>query len=200
MATTLPIDVAGSDEQFDDIAAQSEDFTSYELIPPGTYATPSRKVITSKRVTKKGQPFIMAELQVDELVPEDGDPIQLNRPIRHWINTLMFGRKNQQGKTSEVASYLAALGFDPAQLRGDELIQALNESAAYPVKVVVGWTNMTEKTGVKLPNGKDEYTEEFAKTADFNRGTPDEPVFIPTLEKDGKSYRAKHRIVGFRKV
>lgn len=198
--STLPIDLAGSDETFDDIQAESPDYTAYELLPPGTYSSPNREIIVSQRVTAKGQPFILAELRLTELIGEDGQKVVLNRPLRHWINTLQFGRKNQQGKTSEVAAYLRCQGFEPSQLRGGELKQALAESAGYPVNVVLGWTNMTEKTGAKLPNGKDEYTEEFAKTADFNRGTPDAPVFLPTLEKDGKTFKAKHRVVGFRKV
>lgn len=192
--STLPQDVAGTDEFDGEIVAESEDYTSYELLPPGTYTSPSREVVVSQRVTKKGVPFIMADMKTTELQDENGAEIKLSRPIRTFINTLQFHRKNQQGSTSEVASYLRAVGFNPQDLKGEDLKQALAESAAYPVKVVIGWTNMAKKN----PDGT--YGDEWAVTRDFNAGSNEEPHFVATIQKDGETVRAKHRISFFRKV
>lgn len=195
---TLPQDVAGNEPFDGDIEAESSDYTSYELLPPGEYTSPNREVEVSQRVTKRGknpgQPFIMADMKLTTLLNEDGQEIVLNRPMRTFINTLQRRGKNQQGSTSDVAAYLRCVGLDPQQLRGEELKQALAESAAYPVKVVVGWTNMAKKN----PDGT--FGEEWAKTSDFNVGTPDEPKFLPTIERDGETVRAKHRVAFFRKV
>ena len=195
------MDVAGNEPFDGEIMAESPDFTNYELLNPGTYTSASRVVKPGRAVDKNKKPYIFAHIECSELTSEDGAVVTLSRPLKTWIATFAKTRKNQQGSTSEVAEYLKAAGFNPAQLRGEELEQALAESATYPVKVMVGWTNRTKKTGATLPNGKDEYTEEFAKTKDFNRGTETEPNLVPSFTgPDGEIVDAKHRISYFKKV
>ena len=199
--STLPMDVAGNEPFDGEITAESADFTNYELINPGLYTSPTRVMKPGKAVDKNGKPYIFTHVEITELLPEDGgEAITLNKPLKTWIATFPKTRKNQIGSTSDVAAYLKCAGFDPSTLRGEELTQALAESSNYPVKVMVGWTNRTKPTGNKLANGKDEYTEEFARTADFNVGTPDQPHLVPTFEKDGVIVAAKHRIAYFKKV
>lgn len=192
--STLPMDVAGNEPFEGEIQAESPDYTNYELLSPGTYISTSRVMKPGKAVDKNKRPYIFSHIEVSELQDENGQTITLQRPLKTWIATFPRKRKNQQGTTSEVADYLRSAGFNPSELKGDELVQALAESAAYPVKVVVGWTNMTKK----LSDGT--YSEEFAKTRDFNRGTETEPVLVPTFEKDGEVVRAKHRISYFKKA
>lgn len=199
-AATLPMDLAGNDAFDGEIQAESPDFTNYELINPGTYSSPSRVVKPGRATDKNGKPYIFATIEISELQGEDGTTITLQRPLKTWIATFPKTRKNQQGSTSDVAAYLKAAGLDPAVLRGDEIQTALSESASYPVKVMIGWTNRTKPTGNTLPNGKPEYTEEFAKTRDFNQGTEDQPHLVPTFEKDGVLVQAKHRISYFKRV
>lgn len=200
MAATLPIDLAGNDDFSGEIMAESPDFTGYELLNPGLYLSPSRKVTAGQAVDKNQKPYIFAMIEVSELQDEAGAPITLTKPLKSWIATFAKTRKNQPGSTSAVAEYLKACGFDPHQLKGEEIKSALAESGAYPVNLMVGWTNRTKKTGVTLPNGKDEYTEEVLKTADFNQGTPENPHLVPTVEVDGTTFQAKHRISFFKKV
>jgi hypothetical protein len=188
------MDVVGNPDFEGEIVAESADFTNYELLSPGTYISPSRKVEAGAAVDKNKHPYVFAKIEVSELQDENGATITLNRPMKDWIATFPQKRKNQQGTSSKVADYLRQAGFEPSALQGGELRQALTESAQYPVKIVVGWTNMTKK----LPDGT--YTEQFATTKDFNRGTKDEPVFVPTFEKDGEVVRAKHRISFYKKV
>lgn len=191
---TLPMDIAGNEEFEGEIVAESADFTNYELLTPGTYTSPNRTIKAGKALDKNKHPYVFAHVEVSELQDENGQVITLQRPLKTWIGTFPQKRKNQQGTSSKVADYLRSAGFEPSQLKGDELVQALSESAAYPVKLMVGWTNMTKK----LADGT--YTEEFAKTRDFNRGTEAEPVLVPSFEKDGEVVRAKHRISYFKKV
>jgi len=200
MAATLPIDVAGNPPFEGEIMAESPDFTNYELLNPGVYTSPHREVKAGQAVDKNGKAYIFAAIECAELQDEAGATITLARPLKTWIATFAKTRKNQQGSTSAVAEYLKAVGFEPHQLKGEEIKQALSESASYPVNIMVGWTNRTKPTGSKLANGKDEYTEEWAKTADFNAGTPETPHLVPTFEKDGALVQAKHRISYFKKV
>lgn len=192
--STLPQDVAGNEEFEGEIMAESSDFTNYELLNPGTYTSASREIKPGKAVDKNKRPYIFAHIAVSELEDENGTKITLSRPLKTWIATFPRKRKNQQGTTSDVADYLRTAGFEPSTLRGDELVQALAESASYPVKIVVGWTDMSKK----LPDGT--YVEKGLKTSDFNQGTPDEPKLVPVVTVDGESVRAKHRISFFRKV
>lgn len=198
--STIPADLAGAESFEGEIIAESADYTAYELLDPGTYLSASRKVSAGQAVDKNERAYIFALIEVSELQNENGETIVLNRPLKNWISTFPQHRKNQKGTTSQVADYLRAAGFEPAGLKGEELKQALSESAQYPVKLVIGWTNRTKPTGNKLPNGKDEFTEEWAKTKDFNVGTPDAPSFSPRIEKDGVVVQAKHRISFYKKA
>lgn len=192
--SSLPMDVAGNEPFDGEIMAESQDYTNYELLNPGTYVSTGRVVKAGRKDDKNGRPYIFAAIEISELTDEGGNQIVLSRPLKDWIATFPRKRKNQQGTTSEVADYLRTTGFEPAALHGEELVQALAESAAYPVKVVIGWTNMTKK----LADGT--YTEEFAKTKDFNQGTEAEPKLVPFFEKDGEVVRAKHRIAFYKKA
>jgi hypothetical protein len=194
------MDVAGNPEFEGEISAESADFTGYELLNPGLYSSASREVKTGRAVDKNQKPYIFAHIACTELIGEDGTPVTLARPLKTWIATFPKTRKNSPGSTSDVAAYLKAAGFEPSQLKGEDLLAALQESATYPVNVMIGWTNRTKKTGATLASGKDEYTEEFARTKDFNAGTEAEPHLVPTFEKDGEIVAAKHRIVYFKRV
>lgn len=192
---TLPADVAGNADFDGEIVAESPDFTNYELLNPGLYISPNRVVTAGHAVDRNSRPYVFAHIAISELQDEEGNTIVLNRPLKTWIATFPRKRKNQQGTTSDVADYLRTAGFEPSQLRGrDEIEQALVESAGAPVKIMVGWTNMAKK----LADGS--YTEEWARTNDFNQGTPDEPKLVPVLEKDGEVVRAKHRISYFKRA
>ncbi len=188
------MDVAGNEEFSGEIMAESADYTNYELLAPGTYLSASRIIKAGRAVDKNQRPYIFAHVEISELQSEDGNTITLSRPLKTWIATFPRKRKNQQGTTSDVADYLRTAGFEPGNLKGDELVQALSESASYPVRVVVGWTDMSKK----LADGT--YEEKGLRTKDFNVGTPDEPALVPTINIEGVTYKAKHRVSFFKKV
>lgn len=190
-----PTELLGSGEQVDGIEVESADYAPYELLDPGDqYISKTREVFVANKVSKRGDPFLSIEIRVSELEDANGETITLDRPLRTWINTLQFSRRNRPGTSSSAAEYLQEAGYDPKSLNAEMLLEALQESTATPLRVVIGWTNRTKK----LDDGS--YSEEFAKTADFNQGTKDEPQYVPSFEKDGETVLARHRIVRFRRV
>jgi len=195
---TTPTELLASGEDVDDIVAESPDYVPYELLTPTSpgvdYISKTREIFVAHKVSKNKVPFLSIELRVTELENQNGEKITLGRPIRTWINTLQFGQKNRPGTTSSASEYLQEAGFSPKELSGDALVEALAESVATPMKAIVGWTNMTKKIAEGV------YTEEFAKTADFNKGTKEAPVYVSNFEKDGETVKAKHRIVAFRRL
>lgn len=199
-----PMDLLNSGEDVEEIVAESKDYVPYELLEPThgevKYISNSRAVKVSRKVSANGQPFLSIELSVSELTGPNGDKITLSRPLRTWINTLQFGRNNRPGTTSSASEYLQEAGFSPKELNGPAIVEALAESAQIPMECVVAWTNMTKKLGTG-PDGKAQYSDEFAKTADFNVGTKEEPVYVANFTNtDGEVVRAKHRIAAFRKL
>jgi hypothetical protein len=194
-----PTELLASGEDVEEVIAESSDYVPYELLTPTSpgvkYLSKQREISVARKVAKNGQKFLSIELRVNELENANtGEKITLSRPIRTWINTLQFSQRNRPGTTSSASEYLQEAGFVPKELSGDGLVEALGESASVPMEAIVGWTNRTKK----IADGV--YTEEFAKTADFNRGTKEEPVYVPSFEKDGEVVQAKHRIVAFRRL
>jgi hypothetical protein len=175
---TMPIDVAGSDEFVDTIQIESSDYTDYELLSVGTYASPSRLVEAEKRTDKNGKPFLMAKLEFNELYDAEGNRMFLRKPLTRYVFSFTRKQRGHQGETSDISKYLKAAGIElGGAVTGDALKEALLESGQYPIKVKVGWTNRTPKVG-------DEYLPEKAYTNDFNRGANGTPVFVPRISQD----------------
>ena len=175
---TLPIDVAGSDETFDTIQIESPDYTDYELLSVGTYSSPSRSVTAEKRTDKNGKAFLMAKLEFDELYDAEGNRMFLRKPLTRYIFSFTRKQRGHQGETSDISKYLKAAGIElGGAVTGDALKGALEESAQYPIKVKVGWTNRTPKVG-------EDYLKEVAYANDFNRGSNGTAVFVPRISQD----------------
>jgi hypothetical protein len=199
-----PTELLNSGEDVTDIVTESQDYVPYELLEPThgdvKYISKSRETKVSRRNIKtgdrRGEPFLSIELVTSELEDPSGETITLGRPIRTWINTIQFSQRNRPGTTSSASSYLLEAGFSPKDLTGSDLVEALGEAANIPLEAIVGWTNR----GVKDPE-TGEWSEEFAVTKDFNRGTKEEPNYVAEYEDDERgTVKAKHRIVAFRKV
>lgn len=199
----------------DSIVVESGEYTDYELLEPGEYTSAVREVFVADKVTKTGVPFMSVEVKVATLMNENGEEITLSRPLRTWVSSLQFGKRNRPGTTSSLSEYLKACGFDPKQFGRTQTIEALGESATIPVKVRLERTNRTNK----LADGT--YEKELAYTSDFNMGTRDEPKYVAVLNpaelnekqrerlapiiKEGEFIKAVHKIgsrydAGFRKI
>lgn len=209
---TLPMDVAGNDEFTGDIVIESSDYTDYELLDPGFYTSPARVVTAEERTDKNSKPFVMARLEMSELLDREGQSVRLRKPIVKYIFSFTRKERNHKGETSEISKYLKKCGIQlGSTVNADTLKEALNETAAIPVRVRVGWTNRTPKVG-------EDYLPEKAYTNDFNRGANGSPSFVPVItaadlagltEKaqlrlsqvvaDGV-IRAKHRVEEFDRV
>jgi hypothetical protein len=209
---TLPIDVAGSDELVDTIQIESPDYTDYELLSVGTYSSPNRTVTAERRTDKNGKPFLMAKLEFGELYDAEGNRMFLRKPLTRFIFSFTRKQRGHQGETSDISKYLKAAGIElGGAVTGDALKQALEESAAYPIKVKVGWTNRTPKVN-------EEYLKEVAYTNDFNKGANGSARFEPRISQEEISsmpekqqarlqqvlvngfVQAKHRVEDFWKV
>lgn len=201
-----PTELLASGEDVSEIVVESANYVPYELLDPTnedkgvTYISKKRDIKVQNKVAKDGQKFLSVEIAVNELEDGAGNTITLSRPLRTWINSLQFKQRNRPGTTSSLSDYLQETGFSPKELTGDMVVEALGEGQFVPLKAIIGWTNQTEKTGAKNANGKDVYTEEVCKTADFNKGTKEAPEYVTTIEKDGVTYKARHRLVAFRKI
>lgn len=210
---TLPIDVAGSDETYDTLQIESPDYTDYELLNVGIYTNPSRTVTVERRTDKNGKPFVMARLEFAELTNEEGTNTFLRKPLVRYVFSFTRKQKNKQGETSDISEYLKAVGIT---LGGSvdiaQLLAALGESGAYPVRIKVDWTNRTPKVG-------EEYLPEKAYTSDFNKGSNGTSHFVPRITSEdvaalpvGKAkerlslvlfngmIQAKHKVGAFYKI
>lgn len=186
---TLPQDVAGAGSFDGPIQIESPDYTDYELVDPGFYTNPTREVTVERRTDKNGKPFVMAKLVCGELIDKDGQTIRLRRPLTKYIFSFPRKERNHKGETSEIAKYLRAVGISLGGAADFDLLkEALEESAAMPVRARVGWTNRTPKVG-------DTYLDERAYTNDFNVGAAGEYTYVPVIESlEGKTEKAQARL------
>lgn len=194
LAYTSPAELKNSIEQVEEI--ETDDYVDGFLIPVGSYLSQSRAIKVAAR-EKGGKKYISAEVSFPSGIQSDGGASfgGGQYPLRTWVTSLTFVREGQTGATSGVAEYLKKVGFDVKQLKSsDDILDALEESQALPVKVFIGWTNKSEK----LPDGT--YAKEFAKTKDFNTGTKEEPAYVPFFVKDGVKVEAKHKVAGFKQA
>lgn len=192
LAYTSPAELKNNIEQVEEI--ETDDYTEGFLIPVGIYLSQSRIIKVAKR-EKSGKKYISAEISFPNGIQSDGGSSfgAGQYPLRTWATSLTFVREGQPGATSGIAEYLKKVGFDVKQLKtSDEILDALEESQNLPVKVLIGWTNKSEK----LPDGT--YAKEFAKTRDFNTGTKEAPAYVPFFIKDGEKVEAKHKVNGFK--
>jgi hypothetical protein len=214
MATspTLPLDVAGSNELVDSIQIESPDYTEYELLSTGVYASVTRTVKAERRVDKNGNPFVMARLEFDQLINTDAENPQtfyFRKPLVRYIFSFTRSRKGHQGETSDISSYLKAAGIElGGDVNVETLKNALGESGNYPVRVKIDWTNRTPKVG-------EDFLPEVAYTSDFRRGENGAAGLVPTITAEdlagmsekaqtrlapamvGGRIQAKHRVGGF---
>jgi len=177
----------------DDIPAaiESEDYSPFDLIPIGYYLSNSREI--HPRKSAKGNLYYEVKFTSGLENPETGRIFGRGKyPERLFLFSNLRTREGKPGQTSDVAEYLRSCGIDPKGI--SSVADALQESCAKPVMVFVSWTNETEK----LPDGT--WTKEVLRGKDFNMGTVADPQYVTSVEKDGVTYHAKHKPVGFRRV
>lgn len=170
---------------------ESYDYSSSLLLPIGYYLSQSRTITPKK--SQKGKIYYEITFDSGLQNPETGESFGMGKyPERGVLFGTQFSRTGRKGSTSDVADYLRSCGINPKQI--SSVAQALQESQNLPVMCFVSWTNKTEK----LADGS--WTKEVLKGRDFNKGTADEPDYVDTVTKDGTTFYARHKVVGFRKV
>lgn len=177
----------------DDIPAaiESEDYSPFDLIPIGYYLSRNREI--TPRKSAKGNLYYEVRFTSGLESPETGHIYGKGKyPERMFLFSSLRTREGKPGQTSDVAEYLRSTGIDPKGI--SSVADALQESCSREVMVFVSWTNETEK----LPDGT--WTKEVLRGKDFNLGTVSDPQYVTSVEKDGVTFHAKHKPVGFRRV
>lgn len=178
----------------EDVPAQIEsfDYSSAVLIPIGYYFSPTR-TITPKKSAKSGKIYYEVAFNTGLQNSESGENFGTGKyPERMFLFGTQFSRTGRKGSTSDVADYLRSCGLDPKGITS--VAEALQQSQEMPVMCFVSWTNKTEK----LADGT--WTKEVLKGRDFNFGTADAPQYKDTVTRDGETFTARHKVVGFRKI
>lgn len=175
----------------DNEVIESADYTPFETTPVGTYVSPTRKIYVKDNT--KGL-SIQVELTGGVVNVDTGRTYNSKFPLKAYLNDSQFERKGRPGKTSELAEYLRAFGFDTRGMTRAQTKEALQESQSQPVEVFIGWTNKKEK----LPNGTWDDSAPKLKTKDFfisdgNGGGH----YIPTVTIDGRTFKARPRVTSF---
>lgn len=170
---------------------ETDDYREDGIILPGRYVSTSR-VIQGKQ---KEDGHVTFAFVFAEGIALESDPSTVflngNYPLRSWASTKPFTFPDRAGKTSGAAQYLRAVGVDPKGLNMSAIFNAMRESQNVPVGVYIGY----EDRGVKQPDGS--YKSRNLKTKNFNLGTREEPVWVPSIEIDGETVWARPRVSGF---
>ena len=191
MSETLTLDdIRNMPEDVPD-SIESEDYSPYDLIPIGYYLSRQREIVARK--SAKGNMYFEVRFTSGLEDPQTGMLYGKGKyPERMFMFPNLRTREGKPGQTSDVAEYLRSCGIDPKGI--SSVADALNESQGNEVMVFVSWTNKTEK----LPDGT--WEKEVLRGKDFNAGSIDDPEYKTTVVKDGVTYTARHKPVGFRKV
>jgi hypothetical protein len=192
MSDTLTLDeIRNMPEDIPD-SIESSDYSPYDLIPIGYYLSRQREIVARK--SAKGNLYYEVKFSSGLENPETGMLYGKGRyPERMFLFPNLRSREGKPGQTSDVAEYLRACGIDPKGITS--VADALQESCGHQVMVFVSWTNKTEKDPATGAWGK-----EVLRGKDFNTGSIDDPKYVTTVTKDGVTYEAKHKPVGFRRV
>jgi len=203
--STVPFDAPEEITDIDDIVDPNEVVSDGFLILPSgqkgeapQYISKERNISFSKRAVKKGQykgkPFLSVTLEFTEFEDQDGNTIKPRRPMKAWVNTLRWpnGPGKVGVKPSNADEYLSACGISPNGLTGQELYDALQESATLPVVVHIGW----EERVTADDNG--DYPDPRYRTGDFKN---DVGEFVESItDDDGNEVKARNVVTYFSRV
>jgi hypothetical protein len=207
MATeNVPFDQPEEITDVEDIVDPNETVSDGNLILPSgrkgeapQYTTLDRKLTIKKKAVSKGQyegkPFLSIAIEMEEVEDQDGQKVKPRFPLRAFVNTLRW--PNGPGKVgvrpSSADKYLEACGISVTGLSGQEIYDALMESATSPAIVHLGW----EEAVTKGEDGT--YPDPRFKTGDFRRGENGE--FVESFaDENGEEVRARNVVTYFSAV
>jgi len=173
---------------------ESDNYTNYPLIPVGERISGQRKAEIN--VKKDGNVTIKLTF-LDGLLDEATGDVQ-GVGDSTYISTKEFKMGKNPGMTSTVARYLDALGISSKGKTRAEAVALVSESLDLPIKVRIDWEEKTTPT--KDSAGNNVYAKTVLRTKDFNLGTPWEPNYQSEIEKDGKTFQARHKFNGFNRA
>jgi hypothetical protein len=171
---------------------ETQDFSTKYSQPVGNYITNQRKITVKKR--EDGHLSFKVEHIGGLVFVETGGVWAEKFPLMKFLTTTPYQQGTSPGKTSGVAQYLRACGFEPKGLEVEGLINAMIESQTIPVEVFVGRTDK----GKKQQDGS--YTQKNLKLKDFNTGTKEAPVYAESVTIDGEVFEARPNVGSYSKI
>lgn len=187
---------------------QSRDYTDRRLAQPDKDYISISRLIKAKQNDDKSITF---EVTLTGGLTKQSDGRNYlggTYPARTWMSTRQWKREGQPGTTSGVAEYLK-LFTDPAtgkryEVKGmstADVIAAVLATTSTAIGVVVGWEDKGEVTGIDPTTGKKTYSKTVLKTKDFlSEPNGSAPHYVPEVTRDGKTYVARERVQGFRRL
>lgn len=172
---------------------ETNDFITFKTMPVGNYISQSRK-ITGKKNSDGHLSFAIVFEGGLQYADNGGKVYAEKYPLKKWITTIPYQRGDTPGKTSGVAEYLRAAGFNPKGMNIETVLTAMLESQTIPVSCFVGRTDRrikNETTG-EWSGGKLNTKDFLLKT--MADGTK---VYAEQVEKDGQLFRATPAVLSF---
>lgn len=168
---------------------ETDDYTPIPLTPPGNYISHSRTI--KMRNWPNGGTSFEVSLVGGVTHPDTGKVYNGGKyPLKKNLSMTLFEQDGRPGKTSSVAEYLRACGFNPKQV---DVLEALQESQSIPVKVFISRTNRAEK----LPDGTWSEDGNTLKTKDFLK---EDGSYADSVIIGGKLFKGKEKIGSFGKI
>lgn len=189
-------------ETFDPSAvAETEDYTSgsgFRPTGPGEFVNPSRTILayadnpSGVRKDDDGTVSLTFELSGGVQHP-DGKITDTNYPLRAYVSSRPFASDRGTGMTSSLAEYMKSVGI-PVTGRGvAELLALIPETLTLPAPIYVSWTDKAKKDP-----STDRWVSARLKLKDFRTGGDNKnPVYSPTITKDGQTFQAKAKVSRF---
>lgn len=191
-----PAELAALAELFDPSAvAETADYKSgkggFRPTGPGEFTSLSRSI---QRAESTDDGVFKATLLLDGgLQAADGSVSDTRYPLKAYLSSKPFTPEGGSGYTTSLAEYFKSVGIDPSGRSVSELISMLGDTLSLPAPVWITWTDKR-----KLNQSTGEWTGGDLRARDFVvGGDRKNPIYSPTIEKDGVTYQATSKVSRF---
>lgn len=189
-------------ETFDPNAvAETEDYSPakgvFRPTGPGEFTNPSRTILASEKnpsgVLKNDDGTVSIQFSLEGGLDNGNGSISDTKfPLRAYVSSRPFSQEGDTGMTSSLAEYMKSVGIPVAGRGVAELLALLPETLNLPARVYITWTDKA----VKQSDGS--WKSANLKLRDFQTGGDRKnPVYSPSVTKDGVTYTAKSKVSRF---
>lgn len=165
--------------------ADSQDMTAYPVLPPGTYISGSRAFEFNIKTSKDDVKYMQVKVVFQPFMDEAGTTQKLKPPMT-FLNTL----PRRDGGLTSVAEYLKAFGVDARLLAGQDLKDAIEQTAEQAVVVRTG----IEDSYKDRPAGTRAVRDDF-----FKRAADGKHISVVKDPSSDRMVKGWPMVYGFRK-